>query len=106
MNSKGTKYGVLSSYDTLFVDNPRKIKIFEAIQRRGQPATGFDFSWRLVMIHDSSITNVHINNLLPTPIAHPLLEEKAFEKEADQPTPVVEGPPPSVVGRQRVKVYI
>jgi hypothetical protein len=31
MNNKGTKYGVLSSYDTLFADDPWKMKIFEAI---------------------------------------------------------------------------
>jgi hypothetical protein len=60
----------------------------------------------LVTIHDSSTTNVLIYNLLPTPIAHPLLEEKAFEEEADRPPSVVEGPPLPLVGRQRVKVYI
>ncbi|KAE8124697.1 hypothetical protein FH972_019561 [Carpinus fangiana] len=58
MNSKGTKYGVLGSYDTLFVDDPWKMKIFEAILRWAQLATLFNFSWRLVVIHDSSTTNV------------------------------------------------
>jgi hypothetical protein len=66
----------------------------------------FDFSWSLVTIHDSSTTNVLIYNLFPAPIAHPLQEEKALEEEADRPPSVVEGPPPPVVGRQRVKVYI
>jgi hypothetical protein len=47
----------------------------------------------LVTIHDSSTTNVLIYNSLPTPIAHPLFEEKALEEEADRPPLVVEGPP-------------
>jgi hypothetical protein len=59
----------------------------------------------LVTIHDSSSTNVFIYNLLLTPIAFPLLEEKALEDEADRPCHVVDGPPPLVVGRQWVKVY-
>jgi hypothetical protein len=46
----------------------------------------------LVTIHDSSTTNVFIYNMLPTPIAHPLLEE-----EANPQPPVVEGPPLAMV---------
>jgi hypothetical protein len=44
MNSKGTKYGAVPSYDTLFANDPWKMKIFEATQRWGQPVTTFDFS--------------------------------------------------------------
>ncbi|KAE8124696.1 hypothetical protein FH972_019560 [Carpinus fangiana] len=90
MNSKGTKYGVVASYNTIYADDPWKMKIFEATQRYSQPAIAFDFSWRLVMIH-SLTTNVLIYNLLQTPIAHSHLEE-----EVDPPPPVVEGPPSPV----------
>jgi hypothetical protein len=81
MNIKGTQYCVVTSYDTLSANNHWKMKIFESTQRWGQPATVFDFSWRLVTIHDFSTTNVLIYNLLPTPIAHPLLKEKLLKKK-------------------------
>ncbi|KAE8124699.1 hypothetical protein FH972_019563 [Carpinus fangiana] len=93
MNSKGTKYGVVAFYNTIYADDPWKMKIFEATQRYSQRAIAFHFSWRLVMIY-SSTTNVLIYNLLQTPIAHSPLEE-----EVDPPPPVadvVERPPPSV----------